>query len=167
MVAGGESRDTAHAEVSVFDGQSWTEFPSLSVARHGTGLAVDCNCNQIVIASGSPIEGGPTGNEPGVDERNGGLQSTEHFFPGGNDQICANVFTECAEPEPAGARWQVMGVPDVPNFSEQSSACFVMGSNGKAYFIGGFAKEPLCVYDPTLRQFECQTENFPKRTHHR
>jgi len=60
IVAGGEGFGEAFAQVDVFDGTSWETIDSLNVARHGTGLAVDCsNSNQrIYIASGSGKQGG-------------------------------------------------------------------------------------------------------------
>lgn len=157
MVVGGESADKAHDEVSVFDGTSWQELPPLNIARHGTGLAVDCGCNQMFIAGGSPEQGGPPGN--------GGLQTTEHFLPQGVDEICSSVSTDCETP-PVGPFWEVVGSPTTNNFEDQSTACFVHGNDGKSYLIGGYKKRPLCIYDPALRTWECQEENFLKRTHH-
>jgi hypothetical protein len=160
MVAGGESGEDggkAHDEVSVFDGTSWEEFPSLIVARHGTGLAVDCSCGQIFIAGGSPIEGGPEGN--------GGLQITEHFLPGGVDEVCSSVVTECEEPE---AGWSIVPAQlEDDNFETQSTACFVQGNDGLSYLIGGYNKHVVCRYDPDARSWECDTgDNIPRRTHH-
>lgn len=58
MIAGGEGFGKAFSEVYVFNGSSWASFPDLNVARHGSGLAVDCKCKQIHIASGSGGQGG-------------------------------------------------------------------------------------------------------------
>jgi len=79
MIAGGE-RGTKGIwdEVSIFDGTSWTVIDNLNIGRHGTGLAVDCTCNQIHIASGAGGQGGapllnsletyfPSGVDPGID----------------------------------------------------------------------------------------------------
>jgi hypothetical protein len=68
MVAGGEGNDVAWDTVEVFNGEVWETFPSLKTARHGTGLAMDCGCSQIHIASGS-------GKQGAFD-----LASTETFF---------------------------------------------------------------------------------------
>jgi hypothetical protein len=77
MVAGGEGGGQAWSNVDVFDGESWTTVDPLNRARHGTGLAVDCICNQIHIASGSGKQGG------GI-----GLSSVETYFSSGMDTIC-------------------------------------------------------------------------------
>lgn len=58
MVAGGEGFGQAHSNVDVFDGITWTAFPSLRDPRHGTGLAFSCDCDQVHIASGSGDQGG-------------------------------------------------------------------------------------------------------------
>jgi hypothetical protein len=82
MVAGGEggihtSTREAWSNVDVFDGTSWTSIDSLNVARHGSGLAVDCICNQIHIASGSRAQGGRYE-----------ITSVETLFPNGVDVPC-------------------------------------------------------------------------------
>lgn len=77
MIAGGEGGGKAWTNVDVFDGSSWTTIASLKQGRHGSGLAVDCQCNQIHIASGSSAQGG--GPE---------IYSVETFFFGGNDVAC-------------------------------------------------------------------------------
>jgi hypothetical protein len=59
--------------VLLFDGTSWTALPSLNIARRGSGLAVDCVCNQIHIAAGS---------------NNTNMASVETLFPGGVDVPC-------------------------------------------------------------------------------
>ena len=58
IVAGGEGDGKAYRQVDVFDGTSWITIDSLVQKRHGTGLAVDCGCNQIHIASGAGEQGG-------------------------------------------------------------------------------------------------------------
>jgi hypothetical protein len=58
MVAGGEGAGQAWNNVDIFDGATWASIDSLNVGRHGSGLAVDCVCNQIHIASGSVEQGG-------------------------------------------------------------------------------------------------------------
>jgi N-acetylneuraminic acid mutarotase len=58
MVAGGEGFGQAWANVDLFDGSSWETVDSLNTARHGTGLAISCSCNEIYIASGSGDQGG-------------------------------------------------------------------------------------------------------------
>jgi len=78
MVAGGEGFGKAWDQVDVFDGTAWETVESLQTARHGTGLAVDCACNQIYIASGSGDQGGSPE-----------LMSTETYFPGGVDASCS------------------------------------------------------------------------------
>lgn len=78
MVAGGEwSGSLPRSNVVVFDGQNWLSIASLTVARHGTGLAVDCVCNQIYIAAGAGSRGGR--NE---------IASVETYFPNGVDEPC-------------------------------------------------------------------------------
>lgn len=57
MVAGGEGGGT-YTNVDVFNGTHWTSVASLNKGRHGSGLAVDCVCNQIHIASGSLSKSG-------------------------------------------------------------------------------------------------------------
>lgn len=58
IVAGGEGPSSAYNNVDVFDGTTWTTIDSLNVQRHGSGLAVDCICQQIHIASGAITCGG-------------------------------------------------------------------------------------------------------------
>lgn len=60
LLAGGELGNSVYSQCSAFDGTSWTTLPNLQIARHGSGLAVDCNdaTDMIYIASGS---GGPRG----------------------------------------------------------------------------------------------------------
>ena len=82
MIAGGEggsktASKQAWANVDVFDGTSWTSIDSLTVARHGSGLAVDCVCQQIHIASGAATLGGRFE-----------ITSVETFFPNGVDVAC-------------------------------------------------------------------------------
>ena len=77
MIAGGEGFGQAWKNVDVFDGSAWTTLDDLKVARHGSGLAVDCQCEQIHIASGSGSQGG-----------NPELKSIETFFPNGEDVAC-------------------------------------------------------------------------------
>jgi hypothetical protein len=76
MIAGGEGFGKAWSNVDVFDGTTWTAVDSLNVARHGSGLAVDCICNQITIASGSSKQG------------NREIKSVETYFPNGVDTPC-------------------------------------------------------------------------------
>ena len=80
IVAGGEggskaSKKEAWANVDVFDGKSWVSIDSLNHPRHGSGLAVDCFCNQIYIAGGASTQGGR-------DE----TTSVETLFPKGIDR---------------------------------------------------------------------------------
>ena len=82
MVAGGEGGSKtiskeAWANVDVFDGTTWTSIDSLNIGRHGSGLAVDCNCNQIYIASGARTLGGRWETT-----------SVETLFPNGVDVEC-------------------------------------------------------------------------------
>jgi N-acetylneuraminic acid mutarotase len=77
MIAGGEGDGQVWRNVDVFNGTSWTTIASLNVARHGTGLAVDCVCNQIHVASGSLSQGG------GIETK-----SVETYFPSGSDTKC-------------------------------------------------------------------------------
>lgn len=78
MVAGGEGAGKAWDQVDVFDGSEWRTVAKLVKGRHGTGLATDCVCNQIHIASGALAQGG--GPES---------QSVETFFPSGDvDATC-------------------------------------------------------------------------------
>ena len=73
MVAGGEGYGQAWANVEVFDGDVWDVWNPLNEARHGTGLAVFCGCNEIYIASGS-------GDQGGFPE----LSTTERYVPSGS-----------------------------------------------------------------------------------
>lgn len=77
MIAGGEGNGQAYDNVDVFDGTSWTPIDNLVKARHGSGLAFNCPCDQIYIASGS-------GNAGGTPE----LFSVETYFPSGTDTAC-------------------------------------------------------------------------------
>jgi Galactose oxidase, central domain len=61
LIAGGEGNGKAYAEFDAFDGKKWIKLPNLVQTRHGSGLAVDCVCNAIYIASGNGRAGG--GNE--------------------------------------------------------------------------------------------------------
>jgi hypothetical protein len=47
----------------MFDGKNWTRLADLKMPRHGSGLAVDCVCNAIYIASGSNTQGGSSTSE--------------------------------------------------------------------------------------------------------
>lgn len=77
LVAGGEGGGKAWNEVHAFDGSQWTALPPLNVGRHGSGLAVDCVCDQIIIASGAASQGG--GPE---------ITSVEIYFPDGQESEC-------------------------------------------------------------------------------
>lgn len=77
LVAGGEGDGKAYDEVHAFDGNEWTQLASLSVGRHGSGLAVDCVCNQIIAASGATSEGGSQETK-----------SVEIYFPDGEEILC-------------------------------------------------------------------------------
>lgn len=77
MIAGGEAAGQAWDTVEVFDGTSWTSFPSMTTTRHGTDLAADCVCNQIYIASGAQDAG--SGPE---------MKSIEAYFSNGVDTRC-------------------------------------------------------------------------------
>jgi hypothetical protein len=84
IVAGGEGFGKAWNNVDVFDGQSWRQWSNLTIARHGTGLAVDCTnnstCkNQIHIASGAASQGGSRE-----------INSLETYVPNGNITSCSN-----------------------------------------------------------------------------
>jgi hypothetical protein len=84
IVAGGEGFGKAWSNVDVFDGQTWTQWDNLTIARHGTGLAVDCtnksSCqNQVHIASGAAGQGGGTE-----------IVSLETYFPTGSVTICSD-----------------------------------------------------------------------------
>jgi hypothetical protein len=65
ILAGGEGFGQAFANVDVFD------------ARHGSGLAVDCACLQIYLASGAATQGGAKE-----------IALVETFFPNGTDVAC-------------------------------------------------------------------------------
>jgi hypothetical protein len=82
IVAGGEGNSSTFDRVDVFNGTTWNTIDNLVVARHGTGLAVDCVCNQIHIASGSASAG--SGLE---------IQSVETYFPNGIDTPCRAPIT--------------------------------------------------------------------------
>jgi hypothetical protein len=58
LIAGGEGEGKAYRNFDVFDGVKWTRLPDMNMSRHGTGLAVDCVCNAIYIASGNGQAGG-------------------------------------------------------------------------------------------------------------
>jgi N-acetylneuraminic acid mutarotase len=78
LMAGGEGSDQAWKNFEMLDGTIWTRLVDLNIARHGSGLAVDCICNQIYIASGAGNQG--SGPE---------LYSVETFrFP--NQPPCVN-----------------------------------------------------------------------------
>jgi len=57
VVIGGEGGGGTFREVEVFDGSSWTSLPSIVRKRHGTGLAVNCDCNEWYIAGGAGKQG--------------------------------------------------------------------------------------------------------------
>jgi hypothetical protein len=78
MIAGGEGFGKAWSNVDVFDGTAWTSVDRLNIARHGSGLAVDCVCHQIHIASGSGGQGG------GKKE----INSVETYFPNNASVPC-------------------------------------------------------------------------------
>lgn len=72
-----EFRPFAWDVVEAFDGKSWSTMDSLNVGRHSTGLAVDCLCDTLTIASGSAVSfGGPE------------IRSVEMYFPLGYDTPC-------------------------------------------------------------------------------
>lgn len=77
IVAGGEGLDQAFDNVDMFDGSNWTSMPRLKIGRHGSGLAVDCACRQITVASGAATQGGDFE-----------IASVETFFPSGVDAPC-------------------------------------------------------------------------------
>jgi hypothetical protein len=58
LVAGGEGFGAAWKNFDLFNGTHWITLPSMNRARHGTGLAVDCVCGAIYIASGANTAGG-------------------------------------------------------------------------------------------------------------
>ena len=149
MLAGGDDGTNVFSDVSVFDGLSWSDFPPLKVPRQGTTtLAMDCPCGQIYSVSGAATPGRVLGGLPAF--------ATEHYFPDGVDETC----------QEASAAWAIVPAPVEANWVDQSAACFVMGPDNRAIYIGGYKKEPLCFYDPNDRSWTCQSENFPKRTHH-
>jgi hypothetical protein len=83
IVAGGEGFGQAWNNVDVFDGQNWMQWDNLTIARHGSGLAVDCTpnspCrNQVHISSGAATQGG--GRE---------ITSVETYFPTGSIVTCS------------------------------------------------------------------------------
>lgn len=88
LVAGGESPDQAHREVSLFDGQSWIELEDMQQGRHGTtSLAMNCDCPwQALIVAGSPVMGGPADQ--------GGLTSMEYFVSSVSD-FCQSQEDAC------------------------------------------------------------------------
>ena len=77
LVAGGEGNGQIWNNFDVFDGTSWTTLDDMRVGRHGSGLAVDCLCNQIHVASG--------GAAPGCCPE---IRSLETFFLTGHDTQC-------------------------------------------------------------------------------
>jgi hypothetical protein len=84
MVAGGEGFKKAWKNVDVFDGETWTAWDDLVGPRHGSGLAVSCNCGasgagaqQVHVAVGRATEGGGTD-----------LTTTETLFPNGVNVPC-------------------------------------------------------------------------------
>ena len=77
IIAGGEGGGQAWSDVDMFDGSTWTKLDDLVIGRHGSGLAVNCQCNQIYIASGASAQGG--GPE---------ITSVETYFPSGTDTPC-------------------------------------------------------------------------------
>lgn len=79
LVAGGEifNQGIAFNNFDIFNGTTWTTLSSLNIPRHSTGLAVDCLCNAIYIASGSGAAG--NANE---------LQSVETFYLSGTETKC-------------------------------------------------------------------------------
>jgi Kelch motif len=77
MIAGGEGSGVAFDTVEIFDGQTWKTLNPLTTTRHGTGIARDCHCNQLHIASGAQ----KAGSDPE-------LKSIETFFPDGVDTRC-------------------------------------------------------------------------------
>jgi Kelch motif len=79
IMAGGEVWDQgiASSQVDIFDGTTWQRIDDLNIARHSTGLAVDCVCNAMYIAAGAGTSGGSLE-----------LTSVETFFLGGKDVPC-------------------------------------------------------------------------------
>jgi hypothetical protein len=81
MVAGGEGFGQAWKNVDVFDGETWTSIDDLNRQRHGTGLAVSCNCaggQQVHVAVGRCGQGGACGD----------IDSTETLYPPGETGVC-------------------------------------------------------------------------------
>lgn len=58
LIAGGEGSGRAWNRFDAFDGKRWIQLSNLTIGRHGTGLAVDCQRNSIFIASGAAAQGG-------------------------------------------------------------------------------------------------------------
>jgi hypothetical protein len=84
IVAGGEGFGRAWNNVDLFDGKSWTTLDNLEIARHGTGIAVDCTQNitcesKLYVASGA-------GSQGGAKE----IRSTETYFPNKAVTSCNN-----------------------------------------------------------------------------
>jgi hypothetical protein len=77
IVAGGDGAGTVYNSVHVFNGTAWTTIDDLVVARHCSGLVVDCACRQMYMLSGSQ-EGGV-----GV-----AMKSMETYFPNGTVTGC-------------------------------------------------------------------------------
>ena len=80
LIAGGEVRGVGVGAINsfnAFDGQEWVQLPKMNQPRHGSGLAVDCVCNAIYIASGNGRAGG------GME-----LLQVETFYPGGVEVPC-------------------------------------------------------------------------------
>jgi hypothetical protein len=71
ILAGGDGFGQAFANVDVFD------------ARDGSGLAVDCACLQIYLASGAATQGGAKE-----------IASVETFFHNGTDVACLRSLRE-------------------------------------------------------------------------
>jgi hypothetical protein len=90
IVAGGEGSGEAWYTVDIFDGTSWTSLPDLIDSRHGTGLAVDCECNQMHIASGA----GDQGSSPE-------LTSLETWYPSGEEESCSHSLSPALAPAAA------------------------------------------------------------------
>jgi Malectin domain len=95
MVAGGEGFGQAWTSVDVFDGETWTNIDDMNTPRHGTGLAVSCNCvggQQVHVAVGSNVQGGSN------------LDSTETLYNNGVTGACIaptrKLETEAMQDEP-------------------------------------------------------------------
>jgi glucose/arabinose dehydrogenase len=73
IVAGGEGFGQAWNNVDVFDGTKWKSLNGLNTARHGSGLAISCICNEFFIASGS-----------GAQQDTPELLTTERYLPVGS-----------------------------------------------------------------------------------